>query len=356
MRYLENNNGIDKMALARISVPLLFSVLCCSCSEETASTPSPTNPAALYEQALALLKPNVENAEPDVKGALALLEKAARAGHVRACLDMAGIYMEGSKDGSVKADAKAAFFWASKAAALGDSTADYLCALLLLTEGKTQAAAPYLDKALSAHLAEAYLLKAFILLDSEHVADILRIYAHTRRGSIMQQMEAQKSLDRIMRVRFNDSFLQTLTAAAQAGSPDAMYFLGRYYIIQKDSAAISWLTKAAESGHPATVAKAAYTLATQYEDDLPTAMRWYKIAADSGDARAQYMLALRLLSGDGVEANVQQGEALLRLAAGQHYAPAVEQLIRYLFAQDAEAYADEIHAWQKVFQQLSAHQ
>lgn len=341
------------MATARLSLPLLVSLLCCACSDKAELPPPAENAESLYEKARGLLQPNADNEKPDYKGALALLEKAARAGHVRACVDMAGIYLEGSKDGSVKPDAQVAYTWAAKAAALGDVTADYLCAFLLLSDGKWDKAAPFLDKAIAANVAEAHLLKAFTELDAAHIRDILRIYAHTHRGRIMQQMEAQKSLDRIVRTKFNDAFLQSLTAAADAGSPDAMYLLSRYYVMSNPRLAITWLTKATQCGHPATVAKAAYTLATQYEDDLPVALRWYKLAAEAGDARAQYIVALSLLNGEGMPVNEQQGEAMLRMSAGQHYTPAVEQLVRFLFSKDPEAHANEIHAWQQVLQKLT---
>lgn len=341
------------MAVARLSLPLLLALFCCACSEPSELPAPAENSESLYEKARSLLQPNADHEKPDYKGALALLEKAARAGHVRACVDMAGIYLDGSIDGTVKPDAKAAYTWAAKAAALGDATADYLCAFLLLSEGKLNEATPFLDKAIAANVAEAYLLKAFTQLDAAHIRDILRIHAHTHRGLIMQQMEAQKSLDRIVRAKFNDTFLQSLTAAANAGCPDALYLLSRYYVMSKDPLATSWLTKATQCGHPATVAKAAYTLATQHQDDLQVSLRWYKLAAEAGDARAQYILALRLLSGEGMTANEQQGEAMLRLSAGQHYTPAVEQLVRFLFSKDPEAHADEIHAWQQVLQKLA---
>ncbi len=341
------------MVAARLSLPLWLTLFYCACSEQSEQSVLTDNVDSLYEKARLLLQPNAENEKPDYRGALALLEKAARAGHVRACVDMAGIYLDGSKDGSVKPDAKAAFTWAAKAASLGDATADYLCAFLMLSEGKLNEAAPFLEKAVAAHVAEAYLLKAFTQLDAAHIQDILRIYAHTHRGRIMQQMEAQKSLERIIRAKFNDAFLQSLTAAADAGSPDAMYLLSRYYVMSNPRLAITWLTKATQCGHPATVAKAAYTLATQYEDDLQVALRWYKLAAEAGDARAQYIVALSLLNGEGMPVNEQQGEAMLRLSAGQHYTPAVEQLVRFLFSKDPEAHANEIHAWQQVLQKLT---
>lgn len=333
-------------------LPFVVAGLLISCGEN----PQPQEvltPEQMYQQAQLLLKPNVEHEEPDFKGALELLKKAAEAGYTRACVDMAGIYMGGSKDGSIKADAKLAFQWAAKAAAQGDAVANYLCAQLLLIDGQEQAATPYLDKAIAARLPDAYLLKAFVLLDPPHIKDILRIYDQSQRGSIMQQMAAQKSLDRIVHAKDNAEFLRYLTEAAHAGSPNALYILSRYYVAKKDPLAIQWLTEAAQCGHPVIVSKAAYTLATQYDSNstlgiqpnVETALHWYKISADAGDARAQYILALRLLAGEGVEANEPQGEALLRLAAGQDYPPAIEALVHYLFRKDSDAHAQEIEAW-----------
>jgi TPR repeat protein len=73
-------------------------------------------PEQMYEQAGILLKPHAEREKPDYQGALKLLQESANHGYLPAIIDLAGVYMEGSSDGTVKKDPQKAFHWYRQAA------------------------------------------------------------------------------------------------------------------------------------------------------------------------------------------------------------------------------------------------
>jgi len=60
--------------------------------------------------------------------------------------------------------------------------------------------------------------------------------------------------------------------------------------------------------------------------DLATAARWWRKAAEEGDARAQLELGLALLKGEGATADSAAGLEWLRRSADGGYAPAQERL------------------------------
>src|SRR5512146_1251833 len=93
----------------------------------------------------------------------------------------------------------------------------------------------------------------------------------------------------------NASQIQDLKKRAQAGEPEAQYILGAAYrsggpILAKDLAAtVQWWQKAASQGHPG----AQNGLGSMYQNgegvaqDFSQAARWYRLAAEQGDAAAQ---------------------------------------------------------------------
>ena len=84
-------------------------------------------PEQMYEQAGILLKPHAEREKPDYQGALKLLQESANHGYLPAIIDLAGVYMEGSSDGTVKKDPQKAFQLYMLAASRGSADAQYYC-------------------------------------------------------------------------------------------------------------------------------------------------------------------------------------------------------------------------------------
>lgn len=95
----------------------------------------------------------------------------------------------------------------------------------------------------------------------------------------------------------NQSLLQTLDTAANAGDIEAMNALGQMY----------------ETG-------------TDVSKDLKQARKWYVQAANQGSANAQYALARFYREGLGVSVDRDMALIFLRKAASQDYPPALCEL------------------------------
>lgn len=261
-------------------------MMLCACQKDDAE---PTTPQAMYEKALALLQPNVENLQSDYAGALQWLRQAAEAGYQRAQLDLGGIYFAGGH--GVKADAQQAFDWFTKAAAQGSKEAEVFLGLL------------HYEGMLGARNVEAAL-------------------KHWR-------------------------------VAAESGIAEAQYRLGRILAQQETTRqeGIEWLVKA--SGGVPQASTALGNLYYQYLDDAPAAAVWFERGAKAGDPLAQHIFAEMLLLGDPVKQDNQRGMAMLRMAAGQDYKPAVARLINILRnGKNAAENEKEAAAWDARLQEL----
>lgn len=139
------------------------------------------------------------------------------------------------------------------------------------------------------------------------------------------------------------------TEAAKQGHAEAQYQLGNAYMYgdvmeQSDTKAMIWWTQAAIKGHVQAQTKLGrlYELGcfveieggTDYRttfsggkkreqhgltvgEDLAEAARWYRKAADRGDAGAQSILGYAYIRGEGVEKNLTEAARWLRKAAKQ---------------------------------------
>lgn len=114
--------------------------------------------------------------------------------------------------------------------------------------------------------------------------------------------------------------IRPLHQAAEKGSADAQYHLGLAYLggVERSSnAAVKWLQRAVEQGH----GQARITL----DDlDIEYLRRFEKVeqwimAAERGDADAQYTLGLAYLDGKEVYRNSHEGLWLLHYAAEQEH-------------------------------------
>lgn len=269
-----------------------FTLLTAACSDD-ADKQQTLTPQQMYEKAAALLKPNAEHEQPDYAGAFRLLEHAAAADYVPAMLDLAGVYLEGSRDGSVSKDRAKAFQWYTRAVQLGSTDALYYCGFILLEDKKTVDAIPYLQRAAQKGLPEAqYQLGRLLLAENNPDAlPLIRAAATSQRASVVAS---------------------------------ASYTLGTVF----------------QNGRLGV------------QKDMKQATEWYLRSADAGDRRAQHLVGLMYLLGDTLPLDEKKGEALLRLSAGQDYMPAIDALVRYLFSTDADTHAEEIRAWSERLQKL----
>lgn len=243
----------------------------------------------MYDKAQALLKPNVENGQSDFAGAMQWLLKAAEAGLMRAQLDLGGIYFAGGQ--GVKPDAQKAYNWFSLAAAQGSREAEVFLGIL-----------------------------------------------HNSGSLGAQNKEAA---------------VRHWRAAAEAGIAEGQYRLGRI-LAQEDVSrqeGVDWLVKASSSVPQAATALG--NLYYNYLKDAAAAAAWFEKGAMAGDPLAQHVFAEMLLLGDPVKKDEERGMAMLRMAAGQDYKPAMARLVNVL--RNGKQAADnekEAAAWDARLQEL----
>lgn len=258
----------------------------------------PRTPEEMYVRVQELLKPNVEGEASDFSGAMHWLRRAAEGGLLQAQTDLAGIYLEGGR--GVKRDGQAAYAWFSRAAAQGCPEAEFYM---------------------------GHILYAGIDQERQEAAAI----GHWRK-------------------------------AAQAGVAEAAYRLGIVLTGNPGTSeeGVSWLQQAAECSVPKLAAQAACALGNLYAKggdgiaaDGAAAAQWYERAALGGDARAQLVYALMLLTGEHVGKDTERGMAMLRMSAGQDYPQAIALLVNQLRnAEDASRYEEEAQAWAVRLEQL----
>ncbi len=251
---------------------------------------TPADPQAMYDKAQALLKPNVENGQSDFAGAMQCLLKAAEGGLMRAQLDLGGIYFAGGQ--GVQPDAQKAYNWFSLAAAQGSKEAEVFLGIL-----------------------------------------------HNS-GSLGTRDKA--------------AAMKHWRAAADAGIAEGQYRLGRM-LAQEDATrqeGVDWLVKASTSVPPAATALG--NLYYKYLEDAAAAAAWFEKGAMAGDPLAQHVFAEMLLLGEPVKKDEERGMAMLRMAAGQDYKPAIARLVNVLrngkHAADNE---EEAAAWDARLQELT---
>ena len=259
------------------------------CSCQKEDADNPTAPQAMYEKAQQLLKPNVENAASDYAGAMHWLRRAAEEGLLRAQLDLGGIYYAGGH--GLQADARQACDWFSKAAAQGSKEAEVFLGLLHY-EGR------------------------------------------------LGQKDAETAM-------------KHWRVAAEAGIAEGQYRLGRLLAQSSETRqeGVDLLVKAS-----AAVPQAATALGNlyyKYLEDASTSAAWYEKGALAGDALAQHIFAEMLLLGEPVAKDTERGMAMLRMAAGQDYKPAMARLINILRnGKNAKENETEASAWDARLQEL----
>jgi TPR repeat protein len=138
------------------------------------------------------------------------------------------------------------------------------------------------------------------------------------------------------------SIAERLHAAAAAGDPSAMNYLGYTLINSGDSAAIdegfSWIKRAADAGSAKAAANIGYLIindttgriAAQYERPDSTAAQYIRIGADAGLPHAKSLLADLYREGRGVPCDTLQAVSLYEEAANAGLADAEIRLINMM--------------------------
>jgi len=247
----------------------------------------PATPQAMYEMAQTLLQPNVENAQSDFAGAMQWLRKAAEGGWLRAQLDLGGIYYAGGH--GVQPDAQQALLWFTRAAGQGSKEAEVFLGLL--------------------------------------------------------------HYDGLLGKRNLDTAMKHWRTAAEAGIAEGQYRLGRILAQNEQTRkeGMDWLVKA--SGAVPQAATALGNLYYKYLEDTTAAAAWFEKGALAGDPLAQHIFAEMLLLGDPMPMDNDRGMAMLRMAAGQDYKPAMARLINIL-RNGKNAKENEAAAWDARLQEL----
>ncbi len=117
-----------------------------------------------------------------------------------------------------------------------------------------------------------------------------------------------------------DPAFQELKARAEKGDPEAQVALGLKYAEREDYAeAVKWYRKAADQGN----AEAQNNLAVMYANgqgvpqDYAEAVKWFRKAAGQGFPRAQHDLAVMYANGQGVPQDYAEAYKWFNLAASQ---------------------------------------
>lgn len=276
---------------------LLLPFLLLAC-EDSPQEQEPRTPQEMYDRAQALLKPNVQGQQSDFAGALQWTQKAAEGGLLQAQTDLGGLYLSGGR--GVAPDPAEAYRWFCKAAEQGSVHAEVFVGMLLY-DGQ----------------------------------------------GVPQNRPAA---------------LQHWRKAADAGIAEAQFRLGRALAQQPDSIAegIALLEKAVREGQGGGIPQAATTLGNIYfrgangaPKDEQKAAVWYAKGAAAGDPLAQWVYAEMLLEGNPVPKDEKRGLAMLRMAAGQDFIPAIGRLINTLRnAPDAAEHEQEAEAWNRRLNEL----
>jgi TPR repeat protein len=207
---------------------------------------------ARYQLAIRLTQG--QGIQPDPDRAAALYAQGAEGGHRGSMRGLGACYQSGY---GVAADGDAALRWYTEAARRGDPEAWLALGGMHSNDSEHEVAVRCFERA--ARLGNHDALFALAL-------------AHGRGQGVPQD-------DRQMR--------RLTVRAAEAGHPEAQYWLGNYYRFGEG----------------------------EFEQDIERAVDWYERAAFSEHPMATYSLGLHTLLGHGVEQDIQEGWDLIEKAA-----------------------------------------
>ena len=319
-------------------------------------------PAAFYEA--------MDNDPAKQKQAFAIAEEQARAGNSLAALLLGMLYERGIGAQQSQEDALYWYHQASlnpvsgfilgtyyvdgngvgqdlekgrallqQSADAGFSYANYN--LAIVKKGLNEPFLPELDHARQLGNSKAGLLLADYYLakasDPDKMQQAREIYQHfADKGDRNAQLKLAYLYDRGLGGQVNTELATNwYTASANQGQPIAQYQLGSLYQLGKIGAAPDysqakeWFGRSKVSYTPAAVALG--FIYDTVDDNYTEAKNNYRIAADRGDAIAQYNLGLIYEEGKAEPVDKAKAESLYQLAAAQGYSPAMTRLAGLYF-------------------------
>ena len=293
--YIE---GMAKLHIAAITA-LISGLQLTGCGQDEKGK-EPRTAQEMYEHVQELIKPNVQHEASDPTEALKWLRRAAEAGHLQAQTDLGGIYFSGGT--GVHQDGKESLKWFTLAANQGSK-------------------------------------EALVYMGLIHRMGL---------GVPHDEMKAREYWKQ----------------AAEAGIAEAQYYMGSFTTATGDLNAAKqaeWLRRAVQSGNPGLAAKAACALGYLYAEgkgggirrDMKESARWYAIAAQGGDMRAQLVYGIMLLQGESVPKDAEKGMSYIRMSAGQDNPQAIALLINLLRNEkNAQENENEAAAWSERLEKL----
>ena len=138
-----------------------------------------------------------------------------------------------------------------------------------------------------------------------------------------------------------DEAMKWFRRSAEHGQADAMYELYLHYqkftgVEHDPEEARKWLLQSAESGSGTGQCELGYynefridwdpSYLVTSSNNMPEAVRWYRLSADQGHAGGQFHLALCYLQGKGVAQDEERGLELIRKSADQNHKYALVKL------------------------------
>lgn len=245
-----------------------------------------------------------------------LLTQSAEGGYVFAMTTLAGQRLK-------EKDFAAAATWYRKAVEAGDATArGGLASALVKSGGRTEAIR--LWRELTAEKPMEGSLWYFLgsaLEEENDEAGALAAYEKAAAIKSEYNFYREPALGRITSLKAANDLegVPVLTKRAEAGEVAAMAKLAQKLASTDRAAALGWVRKAAEKGEP----RAMVSLAVQtYPTDKPGAIEWLKKAVAIGDPEAKLRLAGMMFQGTDMPKDITGALALMKEAADASFPPA----------------------------------
>jgi TPR repeat protein len=234
--------------------------------------------------------------EADLELALEWFEKAAEQGHLPSQMRLVELYEERDAEG----DASRASHWLKAAAEAGGPEAQYRFGRHLADAGESAAGAIWIEKAAEADHPAAQVVLA-------------------------RRLAWEEGGDRA-------EVIALLKKAALQGDPDGAFELARVaengVVEMSDEEISKLLLDAAEKDHAGAQFAVAerYARGAGFDEDLETAVSWYRRSAEQGYAPAQEAMGVMFQAGRGVYPSPAEAVRWYRLAADQGRPAAQNQL------------------------------
>ncbi|MEN2466198.1 tetratricopeptide repeat protein [Ornithinibacillus sp. JPR2-1] len=155
--------------------------------------------------------------------------------------------------------------------------------------------------------------ESIIYMEDEELDEAVSLYSEAANGD----KDAQVQLGHLYRlIERNEWAFPWFNIAAQAGNPEALYWLGNYYymgkIVKKDlEKTFLCYEEAAEKGYPDAINNYAdmYLRGEYVEKDNKRALKLFKKAAEHGVPEAMYTLGYMYENGVGTEIDLEESKA-----------------------------------------------